>query len=108
MALWRLENPRHARVLSAMGRAEKKSPNGLQSPQQVFEELGFKFPPGCYAQPGVAGCVDVAHYPSVLARIERELNLQPVRTNVPMKAPARSHAEPASGNSLPAVQLADS
>jgi len=76
---WRLANPGHARMISAAAKLEKKSPNGVFTPQQVLEELGYKFPPGCYFRASVGNCWEAAHYPSMLKRIETELDLQPVQ-----------------------------
>ena len=90
MLRWRFQNPGHARILAAMARAERKSPKGLRSPQQVFEELGIEFPSGCYARAGVGGSVDIAHYPSILAEIEQRLSLPVLRRNVLVKAPGRA------------------
>jgi len=94
LVFWRLEHPRYARVIAAMGRAGRKSPNGLESPKQVFEEFGFGFPPGCYVRASVGGYVDVAHYPSTLAKMESAMGLQPAKVPVLMKANTAARAEP--------------
>ncbi len=70
---WRFANPGQARIVSAMARVSARTV--LHTPQQVFEELGYRFPPGCYAQIAVGHRVEVAHYPSVLRKMEKDLNL---------------------------------
>ena len=98
---WRLANPGHARILSAVARVERKAPNRLLTPQQVFEELGYKFPPGCYARAGVGGCTDVAHYPAVLRKMEKRLDLHPVREWRVEPSRPRSPSYPAGGSAGP-------
>ena len=81
--LRRFENPGDARYLAARARAAKKTPNGLPGPPEVFEELGYKFPPGCYVRAAGGHLIDIAHYPSMLGRIERISEFQPVRRGRP-------------------------
>jgi hypothetical protein len=75
---WRLAHPGHARLLSGVARMEKKSPKGGFTGQQVLEELGYKFPPGCYFVAAPGGSWAAAHYPLMLKRFEKELDLEPV------------------------------
>src|ERR1044071_9655134 len=78
-AQWELTHRGCARLLRAASRAEKKAPTGLVTPQQVLTELGYKFPAGCYAREGVGHRLDIAHYPAVLKKLEKDLALQPTR-----------------------------
>jgi len=75
--------PSEARVIAARARAQKKTSNAVPGPQAIFEELGYKFPPGCYVEPAGGALIDIAHYPSMLERMERDLKIQPVSRGRP-------------------------
>ena len=71
---WKLLFPGQARLVAAL-----KSPQGqARGLQGSFEALGYSFPDNCFVQsrhhpPDVW----IAHYPSMLTRIESELRIKP-------------------------------
>jgi hypothetical protein len=78
---WKFTRPGQARLFAA---SQHLSQAGLDSDspfQKCFEELGYAFPKGCRASGGGdPPSWRITHYPSVLNRIERDLNLKPTYT----------------------------
>jgi len=78
---WRIQYPGRAGFLAAAEKLQTSAPNQSHELQEVFEALGYPFPPGCYASSGdIVSGWRISNYPSVLDRIERDLNLKPEHT----------------------------
>ena len=75
---WRVRNPGMVRWFAAARRAEKKATSSAVNVQKIYEELGYKFPSGCYAQGN-----EIAHYPTMLAKIEKHLGLRSTQKHQP-------------------------
>ena len=80
---------------------------GLALIQKSLEEMGYKFPNGCSASSGEGG-TRIQHYPSMLNRMERDLNLRCVSVTAldpagqlieKMKRAARTNPQPATVDS---------
>ena len=105
---WRFLNPgqdRLFRVAMQIDRADPVVDKNLL--QKSLVEMGYKFPNGCWASSGEGG-TRIQHYPSMLNRMERDLNLRCVSVTAldpagqlieKMKRAARTNPQPATVDS---------
>lgn len=78
---WKFTRPGQARLIAVMQRLSQANPKSDNLFQKSLEELGYTFPKGCCAdRSGEHASWSITHHPSVLNRIERDLNLKPVYT----------------------------
>jgi len=89
---WQFANPGNARLFAAAVRVDKRGPAPGRFEQRVFEELGYKFPGGCFAE-CLGNQIFLAHYPSMLDNMEKRLGLRSSQKEVPEQAKATSRTK---------------
>jgi len=69
---YRVKYPARVRMIELMA----SSTNATL--KEIFEELNYPFPPGCFASAGDrGGGIRITHYPSILKRIQTDFQLPP-------------------------------
>jgi hypothetical protein len=75
---WKFTRPGQARLFAVSERRSQANLNSDHLFQKCLEELGYTFPQGCSASGGGdPPSWRITHHPSVLNKIERDLNLKP-------------------------------
>ena len=78
---WTLLHPGQARLFNAWQKLLMPD----QGFQEALEELGYSFPTNCFASNPQEKSVSITHYPSMLQRIEKDMQMKPYDKAIPVE-----------------------